>query len=152
MTLSQIWYWLAASTSFMPPLPYHIFQAWQIVGQSFYGWVYIYVSLLIAYRVPLCTKETRSQGWRLHVDISSTSSCSISSVGVCPQQWGIAFSLRSQPFALAKSDLFGDFHGTPWAEDSIDCNPVLLLKASMFKVLMHNILQWMVALYFLTNC
>lgn len=39
-----------------------------IVDQRVCGWFGVYISRLVALRVPSCTKDDGTQGWRLHVD------------------------------------------------------------------------------------
>lgn len=44
-------HWLVIPTMFVPPLPWHTLQAGPIMDQKFYGWVGVYFSLLVAFRV-----------------------------------------------------------------------------------------------------
>jgi hypothetical protein len=64
---SSIMHWLATPTSSFPPLPQHILQAGQIVGQRFCGCVDVH---RFACGGPFHTKETRTQGRRLLVGTS----------------------------------------------------------------------------------
>lgn len=44
---------------FTPPLPQHILQAGHIIGGWFFGQVAFHISLLVAFRVPYHTRESR---------------------------------------------------------------------------------------------
>ena len=52
-----------------------------LVNPRVCGWVALCLSLLIACKVPSCTKDARTCVWRLYVGTRSTSTCSVSCIG-----------------------------------------------------------------------
>lgn len=73
----------------------------EIVGRKFYDWVGVQVSLLIACRVPSCTKETRTQWLRLQASTSSTSLPSVNCVDAILSNGVPLSDFREQPSHLA---------------------------------------------------
>lgn len=88
---------------------------------------YVYISLLVACRVPSCTKDTRTQERRFYVGTRFT-------LHVCWVVWVLSSAIGPCQFAESnllscqQTRLFGDFHGTPLANNLIGCNPVSILE------------------------
>lgn len=62
--LSQIRYWLIIPRVLFHHCPSITCRQDTVVDQRVCGWVGVYISPLVVYRVPSCTKDACTQGWR----------------------------------------------------------------------------------------
>lgn len=90
------------------------FATGQIGDQRFCGCVGGNISLLVAQRVPSCTKDTRTWEWRFYVGTSLTSSCSMSCIGAVFSN-GVLLSVCGENTCLGNSlDCLGVPKGPLW--------------------------------------
>lgn len=77
--------------------------------------------------VSSCTKDTRTQEWRFYVGTSFTPPCLLSCLGVVFSNGTLSIA-ENNLLSCQQTGLFGDFHGTPLANNLIGCNPVSILE------------------------
>lgn len=98
-----------------------ILHAGHIVCQGFCDWTGAYISLLEACRGPSYSKGTRTKkGWRLCIGTSPTSSHSVSCITVILGNGTCRQFVEGNPLPLQQPGLFGEFHGTPLVNSSIE--------------------------------
>ena len=91
-----------------------------IVYQRICDWVGVYISILIICRLPSSSKEARMDWQRISVDTSFF--CLYWRGG-----WVLSSAMEpccqfveSNLLSWLETGLFGDFHATPWASNSMD--------------------------------
>lgn len=108
----------------MSLLFYHILQWGQILGWIFYTWVGVYVSPLVSGRVYSWTMDTIIYTPALFLHLQWVMCVFPLAMGPCSQS-------AESSIVLTTTWLFGDFHWTHLANNTIECNPAVLLKTSV---------------------
>jgi hypothetical protein len=99
-----------------------------IVDRWFCRWFGIYIYLLIVYRVPTCTSDGRTHRGESSVYAAVYLHRGQWVLWVLSSVMGLDVSLW-QHKVWQQPVLFGNFHRTPLAKNSIRCKPILVAKA-----------------------